>query len=195
MRGAAVEENHLLALKLDRDRGNLAHGPRTDAFGTQLIELARVREHTQVKLSGFFGVVIEPEEWRNFVHGWNGSKQEVTDDKPTSVDQPRPASASVSSDRLPKLDAISFRVGDPAELSEVIAFAFWIDGDTFGYQTVQHSIEVIHLEIDHCFLCRRKVCILLFEQGEDDLSVLRRSRKRERSLGLYETDMPLVPAI
>jgi hypothetical protein len=42
-----------------------------------------VREDTQVKLGGFFGVVIEPEEWRKFVHGWHGTSQEVTSDKPT----------------------------------------------------------------------------------------------------------------
>ena len=81
--------------------------------------------------------------------------------------------ASFSCDRLPKIDTISLRIGNPAKLSEVIAFAFWIDGDTFVYQTVQHSIEVIHLEIDHRFLRRREVCIVWFEKGEDDLSVLR----------------------
>ena len=87
--------------------------------------------------------------------------------------------ASVICGRLPKLDTISFRIGDPAKLSEVIAFAFWIDGDTFVYQTVQHTIQVVHLEIDHCFLCRREVCIVLFEKAEDDVRVLRRGRKRE----------------
>ncbi len=56
-------------------------------------------------------------------------------------------SASVSCDRLPKLDTISFRIGEPAKLSELIAFAFWIDGDTFVPQTVQHAIQVVHLEI------------------------------------------------
>ena len=45
--------------------------------------LACVREDTQVKLGGFFGVVIEPEKWRNFVHGWHATRQEVTSDKPT----------------------------------------------------------------------------------------------------------------
>src|ERR1700691_5546436 len=93
-------------------------------------------------------------------------------------------SALVSCERLPKLDTISFQIGDPAKLSEVIAFAFWIDGDTFAHQTVQHTVQVVHLEIDHCFLCRREVCIVLFEEGEDDLSVLRRGRKRERPFGL-----------
>lgn len=103
--------------------------------------------------------------------------------------------ASTSCDGLPKLDTISFWVDAPAELPEVVAFAFWIDRDAFVYQTVQHSIEVIHLEIDHCFLCRREVCIVLFEKGEDDLSVLRRGRKRESSAGLHQTEMPLVPLI
>ena len=70
--------------------------------------------------------------------------------------------ASVT-ERLPELDAISFRVGEPAKLSEVIGFAFWIDGDTFGYQAVQQTIEVVHLEIEHRFLCRREVCVVLFE--------------------------------
>jgi hypothetical protein len=87
MSGAAVEKDHLLALKLDRDSGNLAHGPGTNAFGTQLIEPARVREDAQVKLGDFFSVVIEPEEWRKFVHGWHRSRQEVTSDKPTFYEQ------------------------------------------------------------------------------------------------------------
>ena len=104
-------------------------------------------------------------------------------------------SASIRRDRLPKLDTISFWIGAPAELPEIVAFAFWIDRDAFVYQTVQHTIEVIHLEIDHCFLCRREVCIVLFEEGEDDLSVLRRGRKRGRSLGLHQIEMPLVPLI
>ena len=34
-------------------------------------------------LGGFFGVVIEPEEWRKFVHGWRGTSHEVASDKPT----------------------------------------------------------------------------------------------------------------
>jgi len=92
-------------------------------------------------------------------------------------------SASVSCDRLPKLDTISLWVGEPAKPSEIVAFASWIDRDTFVYQTVQHSIEVIHLEVDHGFLFPWKVCIILSEEGEDDLSALRRGRKRERSPG------------
>ena len=84
---------------------------------------------------------------------------------------------------LPELDTISFRVGEPAKPSEIVAFAFGIDRDTFGYQTVQHSIEVIHLEVDHRSLCRRKVFIILPEEGKDDLSALRRCRKREATFG------------
>jgi len=76
--------------------------------------------------------------------------------------------ASTSRDRLPKLDTVSFRVSDPAEPSEVVAFAFWVDRDSFVCQTVQHSIQIVHLEVDHCFLCRREVCIVLLENGEDD---------------------------
>jgi hypothetical protein len=34
-----------------------------------------MREDAQVKLSGFFRVVIELEEWRKFVHGWHGSNR------------------------------------------------------------------------------------------------------------------------
>ncbi len=41
MRGAAVEKDHLLALKLDGDRGNLAYGPGTDTFGAQLTKPTR----------------------------------------------------------------------------------------------------------------------------------------------------------
>jgi hypothetical protein len=103
--------------------------------------------------------------------------------------------ASFSCDRLPKLDTVSFQVNAPAELSKVIALAFWIDRDPFLYQTVQHSIEVIHLKIDHRFLCRWEVFIVLFEKGEDDLSVLLRCRIREGPLGLHQTKMPLVPFI
>ena len=100
-----------------------------------------------------------------------------------------------SYDRLPKLDTISFRIGYPAKLSEVIAFAFWINGDTFVYQTVQQTIQIVHLEINHCFLCRREVGIVLFEISEDDLSMLCRGRKCERSVGLHQTEMPLIPLI
>jgi hypothetical protein len=78
----------------------------------------------------------------------------------------RVTSAS-SGDGLPKLDTISFWVGEPAKPSKIVTFAVGIDRDAFAYQTVQHSIEVIHLEIDHCFLRRRKVFITLPEEGED----------------------------
>ncbi len=87
MRGAAVEKDHLLALKLYRDRSNLARGPRTDTFGAELINLARMRKDVQVKLSGFSRVVIEPEERRNFVHGWEDTSPKVTSDKPTFYEQ------------------------------------------------------------------------------------------------------------
>lgn len=55
----------------------------------------------------------------------------------------------VIGDGLPQLDAISFGVSEPAKLPEVVGFAIWIDCDTFAYQAVQHTIEVIDLEIDH----------------------------------------------
>ena len=51
------------------------------------MELARVREDAQVKLGGFFGVVIEPEEWSKFVHGWHSTSHEVTFDKPKLTGQ------------------------------------------------------------------------------------------------------------
>ena len=85
----------------------------------------------------------------------------------------RVSPSSTGRDGLPKLDTISFWVSDPAELSKIVALAFGIHRDTFVYQTVQHSIEVIHLEVDHRFLCRRKVFIILSEDGKDDLSALR----------------------
>ena len=84
MPGPAVEKDYLLTFKLDRDRSNLAYGPGSDTFGTQLIELALVREDAQVKLGGFFRIVIEPEEWRNFVHSCHATSQEVTFGKPAS---------------------------------------------------------------------------------------------------------------
>jgi hypothetical protein len=46
-----------------------------------------VREDTQVKLSGFFGVVIEPEEWRKFVHGCHGTSRAVASGKTTYEDR------------------------------------------------------------------------------------------------------------
>jgi hypothetical protein len=42
-----------------------------------------VREDAQVKLGGFFSVLIEPEEWRKFVHGWHPTRQKVISDKRT----------------------------------------------------------------------------------------------------------------
>src|SRR5215469_3803535 len=100
---------------------------------------------------------------------------------------------SVISDRLPQLDAISFWVGEPAKLAEIITFAFGIDRDAFVYQTVQHYIEVIDLKIDHRFLCRWKVRILLPEEGQDNLIALLRGGKREKPLGPHQTEMALVP--
>ena len=44
-----------------------------------------MREDAQVKFGGLFGVVIEPEERRKFIHGWHGSSREVTSAKPTST--------------------------------------------------------------------------------------------------------------
>jgi hypothetical protein len=104
-------------------------------------------------------------------------------------------SASITCDGLPKLDTISFRVGEPAELSKIVALAFGIDRDTFGYQTVQHSIEVIHLEVDHRFLCQGKVFIVLPEEGEDNLSAFGRGRKRESPIGLRQAEVFLVPTV
>jgi len=73
----AVEKDHLLAFEFDRDRGNCAHRPRADAFGTKFIDLARIGEDAEVELGSFFGVVLEPEEWRKFVHGWDCSSEET----------------------------------------------------------------------------------------------------------------------
>ena len=76
MRGATVEKDHLLALELDRNRGDLSHGPlETNAFRSQLIELTCAWKDAEVKLGGFASVVIEPEEWRKFVHGWHRSNR------------------------------------------------------------------------------------------------------------------------
>jgi hypothetical protein len=46
-----------------------------------------VRKNAQIKLSSFFSVVIEPEEWSKFIHGSHGTRQQVTDDKPTFYEQ------------------------------------------------------------------------------------------------------------
>ena len=69
-----------------------------------------MREDAQVKLGGFFSVVIEPEEWRKFVHGWHRTRQDVTSDKPTSKD-------------LSMLDCGQLEPSD-AELSEVMVDVF-----------------------------------------------------------------------
>jgi hypothetical protein len=50
--------------------------------------------------------------------------------------------ALVRFERLPKFYAISFGVGDLAELSEVIGFAFGIDRDAFADQAVQNGIMI-----------------------------------------------------
>jgi hypothetical protein len=93
------------------------------------------------------------------------------------------SSASTIYEGLPKLDTISFWVGEPAKPSKIVTFAFGIDRDAFIYQTVEHSIEVIHMKVDHYFLCRRKVLIVLPEESEDHLSALRQGWKRERPFG------------
>ncbi len=69
MRRSSVEKDHLLTFELDRDGGDFFDGPRADAFGTNLIDFASVREDAQIKFGGFFGVVVEPEE-REQVYSW-----------------------------------------------------------------------------------------------------------------------------
>jgi hypothetical protein len=59
-----------------------------------------VREEAEVKLGGFFGVVIEPEEWRNFVHGWHSTSREVSSDKKGFVAR-RKARRSFREPKLP----------------------------------------------------------------------------------------------
>jgi hypothetical protein len=43
-----------------------------------------VREDTEIKLGCFFGVVVEPEEWSEFVHGWHDISHEVCSSKAAS---------------------------------------------------------------------------------------------------------------
>src|SRR6516162_4127836 len=90
---------------------------------------------------------------------------------------------SITRNRLPKLHPISFRIDEPAKLSEIVAVAFRIDRDAFRDQPVQNSIQVIHLKVDHYLLCRRKVRVLLFEESEHNLRALLRRRKLEPSHG------------
>lgn len=103
--------------------------------------------------------------------------------------------SSVICDGLPKLYTISFGVSNPAKFSEVIAVASGIDSDTFGYQTIQESVEVIDLKIDHGLLRGGKVGVVLLEQGEDDVGVLGGDGISERSLRLGQAEMLFVPGI
>ena len=102
---------------------------------------------------------------------------------------------SFRSDRLPKLDAIPFRIGDPAKLPEVVALAIWVDGDAFGDQTIEQTIQVVDLEIEHGFLRRREVGIVVLEKGEDDLGAMGGSGKRVESAAVHQTEMFFVPLI
>jgi hypothetical protein len=103
---------------------------------------------------------------------------------------------SIILDRLPKLDAISYRVGDPAKPSEFsVFFAFRINRNTFGDQSIQYSIEVVHLEVDHRLLRERKVVIVLLESGKDYFGMLRRDWKHVSTAGLYQAEMTFVPLI
>src|ERR1700761_235333 len=108
----------------------------------------------------------------------------------------RTSSISIILSRLPELDAISCRVRNPAESPEfAIVFAFRIDCDTFRDQMIQYSIQIVHLEIDHRFLCEREVVIILLERREDDFGVLRRGGKHVRAARLHQAEMPLVPLV
>lgn len=69
----AVHQDHLLPFEFDGDDSDLTYGPWAYAFGAHFIYFARVGKDAEIKIGGFFGVVVEPEEWGKFVHGWDGS--------------------------------------------------------------------------------------------------------------------------
>src|SRR5450432_4034217 len=69
LRGATVEERHLLAHKFDRDGRDLSGGPGSHAARTQLAHLLRFRKYREIKLCSLFGVVVEPQKRCDLVHG------------------------------------------------------------------------------------------------------------------------------
>src|SRR5580704_2519795 len=68
VRGATVEERHLLAHKFDADGCDLSGGPGPHATRTQLADLLRFRKYREIKLRSVFGVVIEPQKRCDHVH-------------------------------------------------------------------------------------------------------------------------------
>src|ERR1700728_4154703 len=62
VRGATVEERHLLAHKFNGDDRGLSGGPGPHAARTQLAHLLRFRKYREIKLCGVFGVVVEPQK-------------------------------------------------------------------------------------------------------------------------------------
>src|SRR5450432_3847029 len=69
LRGATVEERHLLAHKFDSDGRDLSGGPGPHAARTQLAHLLRFRKYREIKLCSLFGVVVEPQKRCDLVHG------------------------------------------------------------------------------------------------------------------------------
>ncbi len=102
---------------------------------------------------------------------------------------------TVSADGLPEFNAVTFGVGEPAELAEVVAVALGIDVDAGGDQAVEQGIEIVHLEIEHGFLRGREVVAVLLEEGKDDARLRGRRGKPVRSVGLHHAEMLFVPLI
>src|SRR6202790_1688985 len=68
VRGATVEERHLLAHKFDGDGRDLSGGPGPHTTRTQLAHLLRFRKYREIKLRSVFGVVVEPQKRCDHVH-------------------------------------------------------------------------------------------------------------------------------
>jgi len=65
---AAVQRRELLALELKVDDHHGAFGTRPRVAVAADVEDLRVLEDRRIELRRLFGVVVEPEEWRDLLH-------------------------------------------------------------------------------------------------------------------------------
>jgi len=70
-------------------------------------------------------------------------------------------------DRLPELEAVSLRIGGPAEAAEFLLRDLLVDLDTGVAQLSEHRIEVVDAEVDHHLLLERPVAGVAREERPD----------------------------
>ena len=97
--------------------------------------------------------------------------------------------------RLPELDAIAFRVSEPAEAAVVVLFALAVHGNACGRQLVKKRVKIIDFEVDHDRLRGGEVIRLAREKRERSGSTLIIRLQYEGTMRKGEAEMVGVPSL